>query len=121
VVTSERDVSNQYIQTITAIPGAHLRIVYLQVAPGCNHQIELIQYLFPVETPLVQRTSQPGCAHLALYVDDLEVAYRTLSARGVRFKSAPLDIPSGPMAGGKAVYFYGPDDVTLELMQSPPS
>jgi catechol 2,3-dioxygenase-like lactoylglutathione lyase family enzyme len=120
VVTSEREVANEYIQTITAMPGAHLRIVYLQIAPGCDHRLELIQYLSPVDVTLEQRTSQPGCAHLALYVDDLAAAYRELSSKGVQFKSSPLDIPSGPMAGGKAVYLYGPDGVTLELMQAPP-
>jgi lactoylglutathione lyase len=120
VVTSEREVANEYIQIITATPGARLRIVYLQIAPGSDHRLELIQYLTPVDPPLVQRTSQPGCAHLALYVDDLEEAYQALSRKGVKFKSPPLDIPSGPMAGGKAVYLYGPDGVTLELMQAPP-
>jgi catechol 2,3-dioxygenase-like lactoylglutathione lyase family enzyme len=119
VVTSDRDLSNDYIQTITATPGAHLRIVYLQIAPESEHRLELIQYLAPADAPLAQRTSQPGCAHLALLVDDLAATYEGLSANGVRFKSTPLDIASGPMAGGKAVYLYGPDGVTLELMQMP--
>ena len=40
-----------------------------------------------------------------------------LSARGVRFKSAPVEVTHGRNVGAKAVYLLDPDDVTLELIQ----
>ncbi len=50
-------------------------------------------------------------------VDDLDATYAELRARGVRFKSAPVDITHGRNAGAKAVYFFDPDDITLEMIQ----
>ncbi|MCL5024891.1 MAG: VOC family protein [Chloroflexi bacterium] len=118
-VVSERTISGPFAETITGISGANMRIVYLQMAPNSEHRLELIQYLSPKAQPLEQSTSQPGCAHLALNVDDLDAMYRELSAKGVRFKSQPVTIVGGPNAGGKGVYLYGPDGVTLELLQPP--
>jgi lactoylglutathione lyase len=53
-------------------------------------------------------------------VDDLDATYADLKAKGVRFKSAPVDITHGRNAGAKGVYFFDPDDITLELIQPAP-
>ncbi len=116
---SGRTISGYFARTITGIEGAHMRIVYLEMAPGSEHKLELIQYLVPAGEPLQQSTCQPGCAHLALNVEDLDAVYAELVAKGVRFKSAPVAIEGGPNDGGKGVYLYGPDGVTLELLQPP--
>ncbi len=116
---SGREISGHFAETITGIPGANMRIVYLQMAPGSEHRLELIQYLAPAGQMLTQSTCQPGCAHLALNVDDLDAVYADLSAKGVCFKSAPVTIEGGPNDGGKGVYLYGPDGVTLEFLQRP--
>lgn len=116
---SERTISGEFAETITAVPGAHMRVVYLQMAPSSEHRLELIEYISPKGALLAQSTNQPGCAHLALNVDDLDTMYRDLSARGIRFKSAPITVVGGLNAGGKAVYLYGPDAVTIELIQRP--
>ena len=53
-------------------------------------------------------------------VDDLDAIYRDLKGKGVRFKSAPVDITHGRNAGGRAIYFFDPDDITLEMIQPAP-
>ncbi len=53
-------------------------------------------------------------------VEDLAAAYADLKAKGVRFKSAPVEITHGRNRGAKAVYFLDPDDITLELVQPAP-
>ena len=50
-------------------------------------------------------------------VEDLEATYAELKAKGVRFKSEPVEINHGRNAGAKAVYLFDPDDITLELVQ----
>ena len=62
-------------------------------------------------------TYNPGNGHVAFMVEDLDATYADLKARGVRFKSAPVDITHGRNAGAKGVYFFDPDDITLELIQ----
>lgn len=60
-----------------------------------------------------------GNAHTAFDVEDLPKLYRELSARGVPFRSEPVEIPSGPLQGGYVVYFSDPDGITLEFVQRP--
>ncbi len=101
---------------ITGVPGAHLKVAYLQ-APG--HRIELIQYLSPPGKKLDLATNNVGCGHMAFDVDDLRKRYKEMKAKGVQFKSEPLEVPAGPNKGGFAVYLTDPDGVTLEFIQAP--
>ena len=66
------------------------------------------------------RTCNPGNAHVAFMVTDLDATYAEMKAKGVRFKSAPVEVTHGRNQGAKAVYFLDPDDVTLELIQPAP-
>jgi catechol 2,3-dioxygenase-like lactoylglutathione lyase family enzyme len=116
--------SQPYLRTVVGFPDAELRIALLRV-PGIEggvsgHHIELLEYRHPRGTRGDPRTCNPGNVHVAFAVADLEATYRELSARGVRFKSAPVAITHGRNAGGKAVYLWDPDDITLELIQPAP-
>ena len=105
-----------FAEKVTGIPGAHLKVAYLQ-APG--HRLELIQYLFPPGKKLDTRTHNVGSAHLAFDVDELSKIYAELKAKGIQFKSPPMEVPAGPNKGTLAVYMTDPDGITLELIQSP--
>lgn len=105
-----------FSEKVTGIPGANLKIAYLQ-APG--HRLELIQYLNPSGEKLDCRTNNIGSAHLAFNVDNLPALYADLKAKGVQFKSEPLEVPAGPNKGTMAVYFTDPDGITLEFLQAP--
>jgi catechol 2,3-dioxygenase-like lactoylglutathione lyase family enzyme len=63
--------------------------------------------------------ANPGAAHLAFVVSDLDAEYARLRGRGVRFFSEPNRIDAGVNTGGAAVYFHGPDDIVHELVQPP--
>ena len=65
------------------------------------------------------RTCNPGNVHVAFRVEDLDATYHELRAKGVRFKSAPVEVTHGRNRGAKAVYLLDPDDITLEMMQPP--
>jgi len=82
-----------------------------------GHHIELLEYRAPRGVRGDARTFNPGNAHIAFMVEDLDAAYADLKAKGVRFKSAPVGITHGRNRGAKAVYFLDPDDITLELIQ----
>ncbi len=104
-----------YAEIATGIPGAHLKVAYLE-APG-GHRLELVQYLSPPGVKLDTRTNNVGSAHLAFNVDDLRQMYKELKAKGVRFKGEPIEVPAGPNKGNLMVYMLDPDDFTLELIQ----
>jgi len=105
----------EFAEIATGIPGAHLKVAYLEVPGG--HRLELIQYLSPPGVKLDTRTHNVGSAHLALNVDDLRRMYSELKAKGIRFKGEPIEVPAGPNKGNLMVYLLDPDDFTLELIQ----
>jgi len=105
-----------FAEKVTGIPGANLKIAYLQ-APG--HRLELIQYFSPPGKKLDLQTNNVGCAHLAFNVDDLPKMYADLKAKGVQFKSPPQEVPAGPNKGTLTVYLTDPDGLTLEFLQAP--
>ena len=106
----------KFSEKVTGIPGARLQVAYLQ-APG--HRIELIQYISSPGVTLDLRTNNIGCGHIAFDVDDLRKMYAQLKAKGVHFKSEPLESTAGPTKGGFVVYLADPDGITLEFIQAP--
>lgn len=120
VLAQQQD--NEYTRRLVGYPDARLRIAQVRFGGALgasSHHLELVQYLSPPGNRGDVNICNPGAAHLALAVDDLDAMYAALSAAGVRFFSAPNEITAGINTGGKAVYFYGPDDIVHELVQPP--
>ena len=115
--------SNAYTRRLVGYPDASLRIAQLSVPgqplPMSGHHLELVQYLTPVGERGSAEICNPGAAHLALTVADMEAQHARLEALGVRFFSAPNEITAGINQGGWTVYFHGPDDIVHELVQPP--
>jgi len=120
-LVTQWDSAQPYLRTIVGFPEAELRIALLRLPGGTagasGHHVELLEYKAPRGARGDPRTCNPGNAHIAFMVEDLDQAYAELRAKGVRFKSAPVEITHGRNRGGKAVYFLDPDDITLEFIQ----
>jgi len=103
------EASGQMVETILGMSGAHLKIAFLKAG---DHTLELIHYLSPKGKPYDRRTCDVGPCHIAFLVADITEAYKTLSAKGVHFKSEP-------QAGEThyACYMTDPNGITLELNQ----
>lgn len=116
--------SNPYTRALVGFPDAHLKVAMFKF-PGLDagvpcHVLELVQYLAPAGAPMDLRTCNVGCAHLALYTDNIHHHHARLVAAGVKFRSpAPVAITAGANQGGYACYFHDPDGFTLELLQPP--
>ena len=54
-----------------------------------------------------------GFDHIGVEVDDIDATYEKLSAEGFSFFMPPKDIP-----GLRIAFFKGPEDITIELVQS---
>ncbi|HEU4440210.1 MAG TPA: VOC family protein [Methylomirabilota bacterium] len=117
------DSSQPYLRAIVAYPDAELRIALLRLpatGAGPGHHIELLEYRRPRGQRGDANTYNPGNGHVAFMVEDIDRTYAELSAKGVRFKSAPVPITHGRNTGAKGVYLFDPDDITLELIQPAP-
>jgi lactoylglutathione lyase len=123
-LVNQWDSEQPYLRTIVGFPDASLRIALLRLpaspAGRSGHHIELLEYRSPRGQRTDPRTCNPGNVHVSFLVDDLDAAYAELSAKGVRFKSAPVAIDHGRNRGARAVYLLDPDDITLELVQPAP-
>ena len=106
-----------YLGAQTGHPGLRLEMASFQLAPEGGPTLELVQYMTRAGAAADPATHRPGNTHLCFRVDDIQRAYDSLRARGVRFLTPPVTITSGPNRGGIGVYLFDPDDYTLELFQ----
>ncbi len=72
----------------TGIPGSRRTLVFVGFADG--HRIELVKYHEPVSADKTQEMTQLGTAHICFNVEDIEKTHADLSARGIRFTTAPI-------------------------------
>ena len=112
-------VKTDYVAQQTGYGGLEVSVASFRVSPTSRQTLEVVQYLNRAGEPSDQATNRPGNTHLCLLVDDLRTCYAELKEKGVRFKSEPITITSGPNEGGLVVYFFDPDGYTLELFQPP--
>ncbi len=109
-------VENPHVQQIVGMPGAILRISIVQVPGG--PVIELIQYVRPEGRKVDSTSCNPGAAHIAFQVDDIQKMYQDLSAKGIKFLNPPVWAPGNDGTGRWGVaYLKAPDDITVELVE----
>jgi catechol 2,3-dioxygenase-like lactoylglutathione lyase family enzyme len=111
---SDREVDRDYVERITGVADAHIRIVHLR---GYGKQVELLEYKRPRGTRGARALPDAGSAHLCFTSDDLEADVARLQAAGVRFRSMPVETTSGPNRGGRGVYVEDPDGNAVEIVQ----
>ncbi|MDQ2868614.1 MAG: VOC family protein [Verrucomicrobiota bacterium] len=104
-------------EKITGVKGAEIVLAVLR-APG--HKIELLQYLAPSARRISAQPCDPGFAHIALSVDNLDAVLERIASSGWKTAGAPQTLTVGPNAGKRVVYVRDPDGTTIEFMQPPP-
>ncbi len=110
------EVDSKEVQTIVGMPGAHLRISIIQVPGGAN--MEIIEYVHPRGAKINSNSCNPGAAHIAFLVDDIQKMHQDLSSQGIRFVNPPVWAPGNDERGKWGVaYLKGPDDITVELVE----
>jgi glyoxylase I family protein len=86
----------------------------------CGDQavFEVFHYTAPDQRADLPRNSDIGGHHVALYVEDIDVAVRYLRDRGVRVLGDPT-ASKGPAEGNRWVYFLAPWGMQFELVCYP--
>lgn len=107
----------EYIRELVGYPGVDIHAAILRL-PGSDVFLELLEYRNVERTPVDTGTANPGTAHIAFFVDDLDALFSDLTNRGVRSVSAPVTPTIGPNEGGRAVYMLDPDGIRIELIQA---
>jgi lactoylglutathione lyase len=106
-----------YVGELVGYPDVDLHAAILRM-PGSDTFLELLEYRSVDRQAVDTSTANPGTAHVAFFVDDLDALYQELSDRGVGSVSKPVTPTIGPNKGGRAVYMIDPDGIRVELIQS---
>jgi glyoxylase I family protein len=85
---------------------------------GPRAVFEVFEYEAPDQSRALPRNSDIGGHHVALYVDDLDVAVAHLRAHGVEVMGEPT-VSGGPSEGQRWVYFLAPWGMQFELVSYP--
>jgi len=116
-VASDREVERDYVEKITAVPGAHQRLVHLS---GYGQRLELLEYKAPRGETRARPLQDAGSAHVCFVTDDLDAEVARLQTAGVTFRSLPVVTTSGPNKGGRGIYIEDPDGNAVEVVQVAP-
>lgn len=112
---------NEYTHALVGYPDANLSVAQFAIAdadpPGSGHVLELIEYVTPRGEQIPPENNRIAAGHLAFEVDDMDAMLERLRRLGARLVSDPVEITAGVNKGGRTVYLYDPDGVTLELLQ----
>lgn len=106
-----------YIGELVGYPDVDLHAAVLRM-PGSEVFLELLEYRDVERHEVDPANANPGIAHIAFFVDELDRLYADLTAAGVASVSAPVTPTIGPNEGGRAVYLIDPDGVRVELIES---
>jgi catechol 2,3-dioxygenase-like lactoylglutathione lyase family enzyme len=99
-------------------PRASTHIAMLRLGPVTN--LELFEYASPDQRQALPRNSDWGGHHLAIHVDDVDVAVAYLrSVPGVKVLGEPQTITDGPIARDRWVYFLTPWGMGMEVLNMP--
>ncbi len=86
---------------------------------GFGSNIELLKYTAPDQKVVQPRNSDIGGHHIAIYVDDINVAADYLRGKGIRTLMGPLPVNEGPAAGQSIMYFFAPWGLQMEAISYP--
>lgn len=97
-----------------------LEIAMLRI-PGCDVDIELIEYQGCDNTSASTEPCNYGSGHFCVFVRHIEALHAELVSKGVRFRSdGPVEMTDGPNKGGKSLYSLDPDGYIFEFHERPP-
>ena len=113
--TEESERSQDDRSQALGIAGAKVRLAILRAGDA---RVELIEYVTSAGRPYDRRVNDVGAMHIAFQVADIDSVYQRMVDHGVRFTAPPATIPAGPMAGWRWTYFFDPDGVSLEIIQT---
>ena len=120
VLTRQRN-DNAYTRTIVGMDDAVLEVAFLSLPGDSEVRLELIEYVQPRAAQPELATNQPGVAHAAFEVADIDATLERLAAAGTLPVNPPVEIDQGVNRGMRACYLRDPDGFTLELMQPAPA
>ncbi|WP_294641350.1 VOC family protein [uncultured Aureimonas sp.] len=112
------EMGGAFLGQVTGAHGAEVRLAIVSLA---DQMIELLEYRGLDRPSVPAKPFDPGFAHLALVVDDIDALLARIAPYGWKAQGTPQLITGGARAGTRVIYVVGPDGGTIEFMQPPAS
>ncbi|WP_207309292.1 VOC family protein [Rhodococcoides fascians] len=110
------EMGGEFLGEVTGAHGATVRMAVVSVA---GQTIELLEYRNVEGEPGTSRPYDPGFAHLAFEVDNIDAVLTRIADFGWTAQGTPQPIAGGAKVGTRVVYAVGPDGETIEFMEPP--
>lgn len=117
-VGPQRDLSGDWLDRATGIPGAHLSGVHLRL-PGCGEEgptLEIFSY-DSIERRLAPAPNATGFGHLAFHVDDVAGVLAEVIGNGGAAVGELVDVEVAGVGRLSFVYARDPEGNILELQR----
>lgn len=108
------EMGGEFLGQVTGAHGAQVRMAIVSLA---DQTIELLEYQGVDRPSASAKPFDPGFAHLALVVDDIDALLLKIAAYGWKAQGTPQSIAGGARAGTRVIYVVAPDGATIEFMQ----
>lgn len=105
------------VDAATGFPGVTVFLAFINLDGG--GVIELAEYRHGSGEKIPTDTNRPGVAHPAFTVADLDAVMERVGRQGFPAISEPKRATAGPMENYRYVYVLGPDNVRVELLETP--
>lgn len=107
----------EFANQLLGFPDAHIKGALVDKGEG--HQLELLQYINPPSGTGGIARNDLGAAHLAFFVDNIDMFYEETKERGLRFNNPPAALADDQgHLQRKALYAQDPDGNWLEFVET---
>lgn len=110
------EMGGEFLGEVTGAHGAAVRMAVVTVA---GQTIELLEYRDIRRESGSSRPYDPGFAHLAFEVDDIDAVLTRIAEFGWTAQGTPQPIAGGTKVGTRVMYAVGPNGETIEFMKPP--
>lgn len=112
----ERDLSGKWIEKLTKIPGARIRGMHLKL-PGYKNgpTLEIFEYNTAIKIKNDPVINDPGFAHIAFHVTDVEDMLQRLIAQGGKQYGEPVVKEMAELGTLQVVYAKDPEGNIIEI------
>ncbi len=111
-VTKQMEEAGDYIDNISSL--RNVKVTTVKMTSPSGQMIELLKYHSHPAEQKMRKICEIGISHIAFTVDNLDIEYERLKAKGIQFNSPPQLSPDGY---AKVTFCRAPEGTLIELVE----
>ncbi len=111
-IAKQMEEQGDFIDNILSLQNT--KVTTIKMTSPSGQMIELLKYHSHPEDQTARKINEIGISHLAFTVENLEIEYQNLKAKGITFSSPPQTSPDG---FAKVSFCKAPEGTWIELVE----